>query len=396
MYNFRNEDEIKRDMLKNIKNTVDKTENSIVHDALSPAAIEFQNAYVELDYVARKIDVENLEGEELETFVKQRTNTERKLATKASEIVTIDGSEDSIVREGDLVCTEDITFIIQETKQIGESGKVEVLVECEIEGSTGNVPAHTIVNFPVSLQGINSVTNKEAVTNGYDDETDNELRARYYERIRRPITSANKYHYLSWVKEVVGVGDAKVISRWNSELTSSLVKGMLDSILQNNKYTDEEVDDIVDEAMRHALSVKVIIIDSNKQTASEDLVNEVQEYIDPGTRGLGEGQAPIGAFCTVVSASEKPINIDVNITKDLNYSIEQIKTDIGEEVVAYLKTVAFRKNLVSYAHIGALILDVEGVLDYTNLTVNLDNENILVGDEEVAILGEVVTNEPTP
>ena len=106
MYNFRNEDEIKRDMLKNVKNTVDKTENSIVHDALSPAAIEFQNAYVELDYVAGKIDVENLEGEELEKFIYQRTGTvERKLATRASEKVIVSGQEGSVIKTGDMVST---------------------------------------------------------------------------------------------------------------------------------------------------------------------------------------------------------------------------------------------------------------------------------------------------
>ena len=71
LYNFRSEDEIKKDMLSNIKNTVDRSENSIVHDALGPAGIEFQHMNVELDYVAGKLDVENLEAVELDKFVRK-------------------------------------------------------------------------------------------------------------------------------------------------------------------------------------------------------------------------------------------------------------------------------------------------------------------------------------
>lgn len=361
MYNFRTEDEIKRDMLRDVKNTVDKSENSIIHDALGPAAIEFQNTYVELDYVSGKIDPENLEAVELEKYTMQNSNTTRKLATVASGIVEISGNEGSMVRAGDLVSTGDMTFVVTESKQIGESLVVEVMVECEEEGSIGNVPAHTIVEFPTSISGLNSVTNPMEVTNGYDDETDRELLDRHYEKIRKPITSGNKYHYLQWAKEVKGVGGARIISLWAGDNT-----------------------------------VKVIIIDSNKQDASEELIEQVQEHIDPNSSGLGEGEAPIGAFCTVVSATKKPINISVEVNTGSGYSLEQVKESIEEEVTGYLKQIAFNKNLVSHAQIGSLILSVEGIQDYTNFTINEDIENISITDEEVAVLGEVIVDEQTP
>ena len=358
LYNFRDEDEIKRDMLLNIENTVDRSPNSIVHDALSPASIEFQNAYMELDYVAGKLDIENREALELENYIKQHTNITRNPSTKSNGRVIIGGDEGRVINRGDLVSTGNVNFIVEETKQIGASGKASLLVECEIAGSVGNVPAETITIFPTAISGINSVTNEEPFTNGYDTENDRQLLDRYYERVRRPTTSGNKYHYLYWAKEVVGVGDAKVIPLWNGDNT-----------------------------------VKVIIIDSNKQSASEELIQEVQEHIDPNSSGLGEGQAPIGAFCTVVSADERPINLSIKVTRDLNYSLEQIESEIKRLVTDYLKNIAFKKYLISHAQIGSLILSVGGVQDYSNFTINGDIENIALGDTEVAILGEVVVSE---
>ena len=47
-------------------------------------------------------------------------------------------------------------FIVNENKE------VDVLVECEVYGTTGNVPIGAIKYFPKTLQGLQTVTNKEA------------------------------------------------------------------------------------------------------------------------------------------------------------------------------------------------------------------------------------------
>lgn len=346
-------------MLKIINDKYDKTRGSFLYDATKPAAIEFEIKNDEILEVKAKLDVENLFIDELERFINQRTGITRKLATKSTTIVVISGQEGSRIRIGDLVSSETVNFLSLENKIIGPSGLINVFVECNEFGNIGNVPVGAINRFPITIPGLISVINEETVANGYEAESDTELRNRYYERIRTPATSGNKYHYLNWAKEVVGVGDARVISLWEGDNT-----------------------------------VKVIIIDSNKQPASVDLINKVQEHIDPNISGLGEGQAPIGAFCTVISAIEKLIDISVTITKDSSYSIEQIKTSIEYEITNYLKSIAFRKNLISYAQIGAMILDVEGVLDYSALTINLGIENIIITNEEVGVLGEVIANEP--
>lgn len=163
-------------------------------------------------------------------------------------------------------------------------------------------------------------------------------------------TSGNANHYKLWSLEVAGVGDVKVFPLWNG-----------------------------------AGTVKVVIIDSNKQPASSEIVNAVTTYI--------EENRPIGANVTVQSASALNINITATIVRDSNYTTEQVLTNVSTKITSYLKSIAFKQSYVSYAQIGSLILDSEGVLDYSNLTVNGGTSNITIGDEQVAILGQVVLNE---
>lgn len=358
MYSEHTEEQIKKEMLDSIATEINKNEGSLVYDAISPAAIKFAEAYIDLGYVADKLDIENLEGEELAAFAYQRTGLTRKPATKSSTTVTITGREGAVIRTGDLVASDTVVFVAQENKAIGTSGQMQVLVECEQAGSVGNVPARAIKYFPVSIPGLISVTNPEPVTNGYDAESDKSLLERYYERIRTPATSGNRYHYLNWAKEVTGVGDARVIPLWAGDNT-----------------------------------VKVVIIDSNKQPTGPELVAAVQEHIDPGTTGAGDGVAPIGAFCTVASATGVDINVTAKVTRDASHTLGQVKASIEDSIAEYLKSIAFVEDTVSYARIGALILDSDGVIDYQNLSVNGLTANIAIADDEVAVLGEVVISE---
>lgn len=349
---------IQERMLENIDDKFDKSVGSFFYDALKPVAIELEGKGKELDDVKDRFDVSKLKGNELTMYVYSRSGLKRKEATKATTLVTIKGSVGAEVSAGDLVASDTLNYVVLEGKTISKSGEVKVLVECEESGSIGNAPVGAIKYFPVSIQGLTNVTNEETITNGYDEESDEDLLARYYEKIRAPATSGNKHHYLLWAKEVTGVGDARVFPLWNGNNT-----------------------------------VKVMVIDSNKQPASEDLIEEVQNYIDPGITGLGEGQAPIGAFCTVQSAIGKDIDISFTVNKDDRHDVEQVKTNVSNDITQYLQSLAFKEDTISYAKIGATILDSEGVLDYSDLKINLASANISIGDDEVPILRTVTANE---
>lgn len=346
-----NSQEIHEEMLSDISNDYDKRVGEFIFDATKPAANQFEKAYENSERIEAKLDIGNLSGEELSRRVRERTGITRRQATRA--IGTLIAVGNGTINEGDLFETESgIQFEASETTAIVESGTV--LIRAVNPGTAGVVPAHQITLMPVTLDNIDSVTNPQPTYDGFPAESDSELLQRYYDRIRTPATSGNKYHYLNWAKEIAGVGDARVFPLWNGDNT-----------------------------------VKVAIIDSDKLPSSNELVEQVQEYIDPNSNGLGEGQAPIGAFTTVVSATGVDINVTFNLVLTERYTEQNVIDAVSNNITEYLKEIAFVQDFVSYAQIGSIIINTDGVADYTDLTINNGTDNIMINDDEVAVLGGV-------
>lgn len=344
-------DEIHGDMLDGIDTSYQKSVGFPTYDLTRAFAIALQPFYSLLEYVAEKLDVTTLTNDELTRYVKQRKGVIRKEAAYAEGVLTVYGNR--TVNEGDLFETEGgIQFEASETVIIAESGSVNITAITA--GTSGNVVAGAITKIPKTLQGITSCTNEDETTGGYEEETDEALLERYLEAVQKPATSGNKYHYIQWAKEISGVGDAKVFPLWNGDNT-----------------------------------VKVVIINDEKQPADSELVADVQDYIDPDSSGTGEGEAPIGAYCTVVSATALNIDVSVTVTLVDGYDIATVTENITDNIDNYLKSVAFEQNYVSYGKIANAINDSEGVLDYSNLLVNSGTANISVEDTEVGVTGVV-------
>lgn len=116
--------------------------------------------------------------------------------------VTVTGALGSVISVGDKVASDSLIFSAIENVEIGESGTADVTVICDTAGTVGNIPQGAINRFPVTLSGIVSVTNNEPATGGFNEETDDELRDRYFEKVSLPATSGSKYHYEQWAKEI--------------------------------------------------------------------------------------------------------------------------------------------------------------------------------------------------
>lgn len=344
-------DDLLASLLLKINDTYDKTPGYITYDTLKSIAIVLAEQLERLDGIEKLLDVDNLSGPLLEAFVKQRKGITRNLATKARGLLLVSGN--GIVTNGDLFETPSgVQFSAAETKTI--SGNGQVSITAVQAGVVGNVPAGQIKQMPVTIPGITSVTNPEPTHDGYEAETDDSLRARYYVAVRTPPTSANVYQYLQWAGEVSGVGGVKVFP-----------------------------------VERGPNTVEVVIIDQEKRPPSIDLVNTVQEYIDPNSEGLGYGAAPIGAKCYVLGASERLLNITVTVQIMTGYTESEVLGHIETSIREYLRSIAFQQNYVSHARIGESILNSDGVEDYSGLLINGLAENPQVGSKEVAVLGGV-------
>lgn len=342
---MKTQNEILKELLLMVPSDYDTSVGSFFYDNLKPISTELENVYKELSMLVLNAFASTATGKYLEQKALEQ-GLLRKNGHYAKGIVTIYGDIGATIQKGSKVACGNILFSIDETNTISNTGYAELPATCDILGSIGNVKAGSINRFPVTLPGLISVTNTHDFTGGYDTETDDELRTRYLEKVSRPNASGNKNDYIKWAKSVEGVGNADVIPLWNG-----------------------------------AGSVKVIISDSNNQPADDELLSKVSEYI--------EQNRPIGADVTVLSVV--PCNINISVT--LIYTSEDkdiINQNIKNAVSKYLSDTAFSDGYVSYAKIGGVILDVDGVGDYIDLKINDSVSNIQLEPGTVPVLNEVV------
>lgn len=348
MYENKTFDYLINEMLDNVEADIDKSEGSLMYDALAPVAMELEETYIEMDEILKRGFAQTSYEEYLDMKCAEFGVT-RKQGTKANGQVTFSGADNTVIPINTLIQTESGLQYLTTSQTTILNGTAVVNIESNDIGVIYNVPANTIIEIPISITGIASLTNSAAITGGTEVETDADLLTRLLLKVQTPATSGNANDYKLWAMSVDGIGDVKIFPLWNG-----------------------------------AGTVKVCVIDSNKQPANSTLVTAVQTYT--------EANRPIGANVTYEAAAPLALNISVNITRDTNYTSEQVVTDINKNITAYLYQIAFKQNYVSYGRIGSAILDSTGVIDYTDLTINSGTSNISVEDEKVAILGSVTVN----
>lgn len=344
----RSRDEIVAEMLDSMPETYDKTLGSPFYETQMPTAIQLEQQEKREDTILKNAFYDTADDEHKELIAGDRANIKRKAAVASTGMVKITGTEGAAVTAGIKVASDTVTFTVTETKLIPESGTVHVTVECDTPGTSGNIPVGAIKDFPVTVSGLNGVTNEEAFTNGYAQETIEDMGTRYKDKVQNPATSGNPAHYKQWAKEVPGVGDARVFGRQPT-------RG----------------------------SVTVLIINSRKTAASEELCEETKAYI--------EERRPVGADVYVEPAEELSIDLSLKLTvKDQTKDYAKI---IKDTLAEWLANQAFVAQYISYAKLGDMILGVDGVLDYEELTVNGKKSNVNITETQVAVAGGVAIEE---
>lgn len=323
---------------------VNLVEGGFAWDLLASNSKEFEKVYAEIGLSVEAFFPQTSWGPWL-TKSAETYGVIRREATSSIVVLTVTGQVGITVPEGSLFATNDgKNFLTIESKKIEDSGTVDIKAQSIETGENYNVDANTITKIPVSIYGVSAVNNKNSAYDGFDEEDDETLLKRLLFKVRMPATSGNNYHYMTLATEVAGVGEVSVIDLWNGNGT-----------------------------------VKVIITDANNNIASEDLIEKVKTYI--------EAQRIIGATVTVASVTELKLNIELKVTKG-TANIEGIKNAINN----YFKESVFKTEYVSYAQMGSVILQnatTTGVLDYADLKVNNDIENIPLTSEQLPVVSEV-------
>lgn len=337
------------------KNDVSAVEGTFSFDTLAANAKEFEKAYAEMDLMIDAAFPQTSWGKYLDYLAEELAGLTRRAATPAVVVLTLIGTAGITVSKGSLFSTEfGVNFLTDEAAIIGSGGTVDVKATAQANGAGGNVSAGGINKIPVTIYGVQSVTNVAAAHDGYEEETDNSLLERLLFAVRQPATSGNVYHYIEWATSVSGVGAVKVLPLWNGNGT-----------------------------------VKVIVVDANKDTPSEELLQKVRDTIAEN--------APIGATVTVTAPVLKTVNVALKVTNGTG-DVDAIKTALTK----YFKASVFGINYttqkstdtvtISYAQIGRIILDnsdTTGINDYDNLTINSGKENIICAVDNLPAVGTV-------
>ncbi|MCT1401503.1 baseplate J/gp47 family protein [Paenibacillus sp. p3-SID867] len=372
------EENIMNRMLNKVPSDIDKSEGSFIWDAQAPVAFMLSEAALWAQELLRRgfastvaSDHPDIRSAELDLRTAEHGITRRE-AVASSGSVLFTGKPGTTVPAGTYVATpadegsgeSSVEYVTTSGVMLSDLGTGTASIRAVMPGSSGNVPAGVIQLMMTSVSGVTSVTNPEPTRSGTDTESDQSLLERFYAKVRSQGTSGNKAQYMQWANEIAGVGGVEVAPLWKGPGT-----------------------------------VGLYLIDTDKRAASQDIVDAVQQHIDPSQDGQGEGVAPAGPVITVMPAAEVPIDISVKVqrTQEQPSTMDEIRKLIEDGVRTYLQQIAFNRKdpLVRYTRIAAVLLDIPIIVDYSDLTINghTEQQNIEIGSGQVAVLGTVSVSE---
>lgn len=350
MYEHVTYEGILKRMLDRVPNNVDKREGSIIYDALAPAAIELQLMYLELDVIMNESFADTASREYL-----VRRASERGITPKPATNAILKGvfAPTNIDVLGKRFNCDELNYIAIEKIDNGV-----YKMQCETVGADGNVNFGQMI--PIDhISGLETAELTEILIPGEDEEDTEILRKRYFESFESQAFGGNIADYKQKTNSIQGVGGTKVTPVWNGGGT-----------------------------------VLLTIINSEFNAASEELIQLVQETIDPTQDASGKGLAPIGHVVTVETAEEVAINLVTNLSYESGYSYDKLKTEIEEVVENYFSELRrtwgdSETLIVRSSHIEARLLDIVGIVDVQNTYIN-DARNVTLSERQIPVVGEVI------
>ena len=335
-------------MLDRIPNTFDKREGSVIYDAIAPAAIELVNMYINLDTILN----ETFADTQSRPYLIKRC-AERGINVKQATSAIRQGEFNIDVPLGSRFSLNQLNYVT-----IGKIDDGVFYLQCETPGTQGNAESGTLIPIDY-IQGLQTALLTDVLVPGEDEEDTEHLRDRYFESLNSQAFGGNIADYKEKTK-TLGVGGVKVIPAWNGGGT-----------------------------------VKLVILDTTYSQPSSTLVNSIQTEIDPvQNQGQGSGIAPIGHVVTVEGCGVTSVNVQTHITFEENYNWDSVKTSVEKVIADYFKELAVtwedtNNLIVRISQIETRILDVTGVMDIADTTLNGTTQNLTIESNYIPVKGEV-------
>lgn len=335
--------------LARVPATVDKREGSIIYDALAPACYELAEIYMELDNVLKQTYASTSSGDFL--------------TLRAAELGVIRRDASAAIRKGvfNIAVPLGSRFSIQNVTYYVDSLILgtEYKLICETAGVIGNQHSGNLIPIEY-IAGLTSATITDILIPGEDEESDSQLRNRYFDSLQVASFGGNITDYKEKVNDLDGVGGVKVYPHASGGGT-----------------------------------VTIVIVDSDYNVPSSTLIDDVQTAIDPlANQGLGYGIAPIGHLVTIQGVTSLAINVSATITLQIGYNWSQVEPYVIANLEEYLLSLReiwdYESSLiVRVSQIEAKILASVGVLDVSGVQLNGAAANIVLDANVIPIFGTI-------
>ena len=125
----------------------------------------------------------------------------------------------------------------------------------------------------------------------------------------------------------------------------------------------------------------MLIAGFDRRPVDDAIVADCAAYI--------QTQRPVGADVTVASAVAVEVDVAAQVVLAPTASLPAVEAAFTARLDEYLADAAFEEFTVYTHRVGALLMSVDGVLDYMALTLNGSRENLVLESNEVPVTGEV-------
>lgn len=355
--------------LADIPDTIDKRQGSVVYDAIASTAKLLAEGYCQMQQVYHDTFAQYALGESLQLRAEEN-GIRPKPATKALRKGVFAGSDGGpydvpiASRFSAIDGAVSINYIVKEKLADGIFS-----LEAEETGLAGNDYLGPILPIDV-ISGLKTAMLTDILIPASNAEEDESLRTRYFDEKNAKRFGGNIAQYRGWINELDGVGACQVYPVWNGGGT-----------------------------------VKICVIDSQHQPLTAEMVQQIQQAIDPTQDGQGLGTAPIGHIVTISTAEPLPIGITAHVQMADGYTPEQLQPLLEAEVEDYFAQIRAKwgtpnspdgndyTNYVFLSQVMAAMLRVQGVFNITGLALNGQMEDIRLQEDtqvqQIPVLGVV-------
>lgn len=364
-----------------VDDSLDKREGSIIYDALAPFCQVLAGFFMELRGFYQDTFAITATGEALDNRAAEQgiTRYPATYAIKLGYFADGEGTPMAVpmgARFSTVSETSPINYTVVDY-YYGDNGLYVpgyYQLRCEKPGTVGNQYSGNLVNITF-IQGMATAELTTLLHPARDEETDEELRTRYFAALNQKAFGGNIADYREKVTALDGVSAVQVYPTWNGGGT-----------------------------------VKISIVDPEYNPVSEEYIAEVQELIDPensqGETGDGLGIAPIGHQVTVVTPEEVDVAVSATLVLRPGYAVGQVQGPIRTALEKYIEELrkgwAQSNDMNEYsmsmfiARVTSAVVNVPGVANVTGVTLNGKAEDITFQEnaqtQQLPSLGEVTVS----